>query len=76
VTVASPSPVFVETIRHGENGFLADAASWPEVLMEATAMTPDARQAMIDKAEAHVKKNYTGAAVADTIERSLSRLSS
>ena len=76
LTVASPSPVFTQTIRHGENGFLADAAEWPDVLKEAITMPHARRQRMVTHAVKHVEKHYTGAAVAPAIERALARLSS
>lgn len=76
LTVASPSPVFTQTIQHGENGFLADAAEWPEVLRRAITMSPKERGKMTANALKHVETHYTGAAVFPAIERTLARLSS
>ena len=76
ITVASPSPVFVETIRHGTNGFLADAASWPDVLLEAVSLSEDERQTIVTAALSHVERHYTGAAVAPRIDKTLTQLSS
>jgi glycosyltransferase involved in cell wall biosynthesis len=76
LTIASPSPVFTQTIQHGENGFLADAAEWPEVLRNALTLSHTEKDTMSGNALKHVETHYTGAAVAPAIERTLARLSS
>lgn len=74
-TVASPAPVFTETISHGDNGYLADAAQWPETLLGALADTPG-RTHVADRALAHVAEHYVASAVAPRIVAVLGQLGS
>ena len=74
-TVASPAPVFTETITHGDNGYLADAAQWSDVLL--TALEDKAgRQAVAKNAFEHVEQHYTAATVAPRIASVLGQLGS
>lgn len=75
-TVASPAPTFQQVISHGRNGYLADAAEWPEVFRLVLGESESAATKMTDAALAHVESNYTTKAVAPRIEVALRRLSS
>lgn len=74
-TVASPAPVFTETITHADNGYLADAAQWPEVLLGALADSPG-RKMVADRALAHVGEHYLASTMAPRIAGALSQLGS
>jgi glycosyltransferase involved in cell wall biosynthesis len=75
-TVASPAPTFQSVIDHGVNGYLADAAEWPEVFRMVLDESTRQQSAVAKKALATVESNYTGTAVAPRIEQALSQLSS
>ncbi len=74
-TVASPAPVFTETITHGDNGYLADAAQWSEVLLEALADTQN-RNRVAERALAHVGEHYLAATMTPRITHVLGQLGS
>ncbi len=74
-TVASPAPVFTRTISHESNGYLADAAEWPDVLLGALADSKG-RKAVAKHALEHVGAHYTRAAVAPRITEVLAKLGS
>ena len=74
-TVASPAPVFTDTITHGDNGYLADAAQWPEVLLGALAER-SGRADVASRALEHVEQDYTAHAVAPRIVSVLGQLGS
>ena len=75
-TAASPAPTFQSVIEHGVNGYLADAAEWPEVFRMVLHESARQKAAVSKKALATVESNYTGQAVAPRIEHALSQLSS
>ena len=75
-TIASPAPVFTEVIRHGHNGFLADADQWPAVIEKALGASAKEKSAMQRSALEHVERHYTSQAIAPSIERALLKLSS
>jgi len=75
-TVASPTPTFQSVIDHGVNGYLADAAEWPEVFRMVLDESARQKAAVSKKALATVESTYTGKAVAPRIEKALSQLSS
>lgn len=75
-TIASPAPTFQAVIDHGSNGYLADAAEWPEVFRLVLDASEQERAALAHTARDHVKAHYTSAAVAPRIEQALSQLSS
>jgi len=74
-TVASPAPVFRQVIEHGENGYLADAAEWSDVLLGALA-DDSARNAVSTAALDHVARHYRGEALVGTITSVLGELGS
>ena len=74
-TVASPAPVFTETISHGDNGYLADAASWPDVLLGALSDS-EARKKVASRALGHVESHYTAQVMAPRIGQVFSQLGS
>jgi len=74
-TVASPAPVFTRTISHESNGYLADAAEWPDVLLGALA-DGKGRKAVAQHALEHVGAHYTRAVVAPRITEVLAKLGS
>ena len=74
-TVASPAPVFTETISHGDNGYLADAASWPDVLLGALSDS-EARKKVASRALGHVESHYTAQVLAPRIGQVFSQLGS
>lgn len=75
-TIASPAPTFQQTITHGTNGFLADAAEWPEVFRLALDLSASNTAAMAKAALRHVEAHYTGKVVTPRIEAALRQLSS
>ena len=75
-TVASPAPTFTSVIEHGSNGYLADAAEWPEVFRMALDTSEKDLTALNNTALDHVDANYTANAVAPRIEAALQKLSS
>jgi Glycosyltransferase len=74
-TVASPAPVFTRTISHESNGYLADAAEWPNMLLGALA-DGKGRETVANQALEHVGAHYTRAAVAPKIAEVLAKLGS
>jgi len=74
--VASPAPTFTQVIDHGTNGYLADAAEWPEVFRFALERSSEDRSALNTAALKVVKNRYRGKAVAPRIDEALTRLSS
>jgi glycosyltransferase involved in cell wall biosynthesis len=74
-TVASPAPIFTDTITHEANGYLADAADWPDVLLGALA-DEKSRKAVAKQALQHVGAHYTRATVAPKIIEVLAKLGS
>lgn len=74
-TVASPAPVFTETIEHTTNGYLADAAAWPEVLLGALSDATQ-RHDVAARALEHVGDHYTADSVAPRIADVLGQLGS
>ena len=74
-TVASPAPIFTDTITHEANGYLADAADWPDVLLGALA-DEKSRKAVAKQALHHVGAHYTRATVAPKITEVLAKLGS
>ena len=74
-TVASPAPVFTRIIDHQANGYVADAAEWPDVLLGALA-DHSARAGVADQALDHVAAHYTRQAVAPRITEVLAKLGS
>jgi len=75
-TVASPAPTFTHVIDHGTNGYLADAAEWPEVFRFALERSAKETIAVNKAAVKVVESRYTGKAVAPRIDQALTRLSS
>jgi glycosyltransferase involved in cell wall biosynthesis len=75
-TIASPAPTFTSVIEHGSNGYLADAAEWPEVFRMALETSAKDLAALNTAALNHVESNYTAKAVAPRIEAALQKLSS
>ena len=75
-TIASPAPTFTSVIEHGSNGYLADAAEWPEVFRMALETSEKERTALNKSALTHVDAHYTAKAVAPRIEAALQKLSS
>ncbi len=74
-TVASPAPIFTDTITHQANGYLADAAEWPDVLLRAL-VDGKGRTVVAKQALQHVGAHYTWAAVAPRIAEVLAKLDS
>jgi glycosyltransferase involved in cell wall biosynthesis len=75
-TIASPAPTFTSVIDHGSNGYLADAAEWPEVFRMALDTSAKDLATLNNTALNHVDANYTANAVAPRIEAALQKLSS
>jgi glycosyltransferase involved in cell wall biosynthesis len=75
-TVASPAPTFQAVIDHGSNGFLADAAEWPEVFRMVLEQSDAEQAAVSQKALQTVESGYTGKSVAPRIDQALGQLSS
>jgi O-antigen biosynthesis protein len=60
LTIASPNYAYTSAIRHGENGFLAEADQWETVLLQAIASIPNA-QSMIIRAHENVMAEFVWA---------------
>jgi glycosyltransferase involved in cell wall biosynthesis len=62
LTIASPSFAYVEAIRHGENGYLAEDDQWETVLQRAIAVRDhdtDLHKRMIAAAHLDVQRRFT-----------------
>lgn len=70
VTVASPTYTLRESIAHGENGFLARAHEWYEVLSEATSRLADLPR-IADAATADAIRRYSPEAQAAALRDAL-----
>ena len=69
ISVASPSLVYARTIRHGDNGYLAQCHQWTDVIGEAVQQlgSPD----MPLRGRADALSRYTGAQQLDCIRAAL-----
>lgn len=66
VSIASPTASYRDAIRHGENGYLAQAHQWLAVLRQALAERAGYR-AMAERAQAHARQRYAWTAQTDTL---------
>jgi glycosyltransferase involved in cell wall biosynthesis len=58
LSIASPTDTYRAAIRHGDNGYLAQAHQWLEVMREALAAR-SAYRAMAERAQAHARERYS-----------------
>jgi glycosyltransferase involved in cell wall biosynthesis len=68
VTVATPTPVFTQAINHEVSGYLSGASQWSEQLHTIAALTSAQRDSITREARTSALQNYTGEALATTIE--------
>ena len=68
ITAASPTPVFTDAIDHGVSGYLSGAHQWGEHLHTIAALTSAQRDSIRREARTSALQNYTGEALATTIE--------
>jgi len=68
LTIATPTPVFVHAINHKVTGYLSGASQWGEQLHTIAALTPSQRDTITQQARTSALENYTGEALAPTIE--------
>jgi len=68
LTIATPTPVFVHAINHKVTGYLSGASQWGEQLLTIAALTPSQRDTITQQARTSALENYTGEALAPTIE--------
>jgi glycosyltransferase involved in cell wall biosynthesis len=68
VTVATPTPVFTQAINHEVSGYLSGASQWSEQLHTIEALTSAQRDSITQVARTSALQNYTGEALATTIE--------
>ena len=68
VTVATPTPVFTQAINHEVSGYLSGASQWSEQLHAIAALTSTQRDSITRAARTSALQNYTGEALATTIE--------
>ena len=69
ISVASPSLVYARTIRHGDNGYLAQCHQWTDVIGEAVQQLGSPDMPLRSRADALSK--YTGAQQLDCIRAAL-----
>jgi glycosyltransferase involved in cell wall biosynthesis len=58
LSIASPTDTYRAAIRHGDNGYLAQAHQWLDVMREALAARSGYR-AMAERAHAHARGRYS-----------------
>ena len=68
VTVATPTPVFTQAIDHEVSGYLSGASQWSEQLHTIAALSSAERDSITREARTSALQNYTGEALATTIE--------
>ena len=69
VSVATPTQVYARAIQHGDNGYLAQAHQWADVIRQAVSGLPDS--ALMLRAHRHALANYTWGQQRDSIRTAL-----
>jgi len=64
LTLASPTPVFTQSITHGENGFLAGASQWFDVLTSIEETRAVHKTLLTDRARQLAQSRFSPEAIA------------